>query len=234
MKTYIKKYGKPRIVYLDRHSTYKSQREATIEEQLKNEEPMSQFGRALKELGIKVIHAYSPQAKGRIELSFRTHQNRLIKKMRLAKINTMEEANKFLREYYLPKHNKKFCVRPAKEYDMHMPLSEGQNLSNILAIKKERVVRNDYTVAYERRLYQLDTVLALKGRKVSIVEKLNLKMRIEYKGEPIKYAKINLKLRSKEFDGMQTEKVVRFVRKTKYKPGRNHFWNTGDLFQAQI
>jgi transposase len=234
MKTYIKKYGKPRIVYLDRHSTYKSQREATIEEQLRNEEPMSQFERALKELGIEVIHAYSPQAKGRIERSFRTHQDRLIKEMRLANINTMEEANKFLREYYLPKHNRKFCARPAKEDDMHMPLSEGQDLSNILAIKTDRVVRNDYTVAYERNLYQLDTVLALKGRKVSIVEKLNSKMRIEYKREPIKYSKINLKLKSKEFDGIQTEKVVRFVRKTKYKPDRNHPWNSGGSFQAYI
>lgn len=234
MKTYIKKYGKPRTVYLDRHSTYKSQKEATIEEQLRNEEPMSQFERALKELGIEVIHANSPQAKGRIERSFRTHQDRLIKEMRLGKINTMEEANKFLREYYLPKHNRKFCVRAAKEDDMHMPLSEGQDLNNILAIKTGRVVRNDYTVAYERGLYQLDTVLALKGRKVCILEKLNSGMRIEYKGEPIKYSKINLKLRPKELDYLQTEKVVRLVRKTKYKPGRNHPWNSGDSFHAYI
>jgi transposase len=234
MKTYIKKYGKPRIVYLDRHSTYKSQKEATIEEQLRNEKPMSQFERALKELGIEVIHANSPQAKGRIERSFRTHQDRLIKEMRLAKINTMEEANKFLREYYLPKHNRKFCVRPVKDDDMHMPLSEGQDLNNILAIKTDRIVRNDYTVAYERSLYQLDTVLALKGRKVSIVEKLNSKMRIEYKVEPIKYSKIDMKLRTKEVDDFKSEKVVRLARKTKHKPGRHHPWNSGDSFQAYI
>jgi len=234
MKTYIKKYGKPRIVYLDRHSTYKSQKEATIEEQLRNEKPMSQFERALKELGIDVIHANSPQAKGRVERSFRTHQDRLIKEMRLAKINTMEEANKFLREYYLPKHNRKFCVRPAKEDDMHMPLGEEQDLNNVLAIKTDRVVRNDYTVAYEHKLYQLYTRLALKGRKVKIVEKLNLKMHVEYKGEPIKYSKIDLKLRKKEIDDFETEKVVRLVRKTKYKPGRNHPWNSGDSFNAYI
>lgn len=234
MKEYIKKYGKPRIVYLDRHSTYKSQKEATIEEQLRNEEPMSQFERALKELGIEVIHANSPQAKGRIERSFRTHQDRLIKEMRLAKINTIDEANKFLKEYYLPKHNRKFCVRPAKEDDMHMPVSEEQNLNNILAIKTDRTVRNDYTIAYEHNLYQLYTDLALKGRKVKVVEKLNLKMHIEYKGESIKYSKIDLKLRAKEIDDFQSEKVVRLVRKTKYKPGRNHPWKSGDVFQAYI
>ena len=234
MKEYIKKYGKPRIVYLDKHSTYKSPREATIEEQLRNEKPMSQFERALKELGIEVIHANSPQAKGRIERSFRTHQDRLIKEMRLAKINTMEEANKFLKEYYLPKHNRKFSIRPVNEDDMHMPVSEEQNLNNILAIKTDRVVRNDYTIAYEHNLYQLYTNLALKGRKVKVVEKLNLKMHIEYKGESIKYSKIDLKLRTKEIDDFQSEKVVRLVRKTKYKPGRNHPWRSGDAFQAYI
>lgn len=234
MKEYIKKYGKPRIVYLDKHSTYKSPKEATIEEQLRNEEPMSQFERALKELAIEVIHANSPQAKGRIERSFRTHQDRLIKEMRLAKVNTMEEANKFLREYYLPKHNRKFCVRAVKEDDMHMPVSEEQNLNNILAIKTDRVVRNDYTIAYEHNLYQLYTNLALKGRKVKVVEKLNLKMHIEYKGESIKYSKIDLKLRVKEIDDFQSEKVVRLVRKIKYKPGKNHPWRSGDAFQAYI
>jgi predicted DNA-binding protein (UPF0251 family) len=234
MKKYIKKYGMPRKVYLDRHSTYKSQREATIEEQLKGEEPMSQFERALKELGIEVIHAYSPQAKGRIERSFRTHQDRLIKEMRLAKINTKEEANKFLREYYLPKHNKKFCVLPAKDEDVHMELRKEQDLNKVLAINTERTVRNDYTIAHDGNLYQLKTRYGIKGRKVMVSEKLNGKMSVDYKGERIKFSKIDLQLRKEELCKAKSEKVVRIARKTSHKPAKSHPWVTGDNWQVAL
>jgi len=234
LKKYIKKYGIPKIVYLDRHSTYKSQREATIEEQLKNEKPMSQFERACKELGIEVIHAYSPQAKGRIERSFKTHQDRLVKEMRLANICTKEEANKFLKEYYLPKHNKKFCVLPAKEEDMHMQLREEHNLNKTLVIRTERTVKNDYTIAHENNLYQLATSHALKGRKVMVIEKLNLKMSVEYKGENVKFTKIDLNRRKLGFERVRSEKVVRRVKRSVHKPAKNHPWITGDSWQAVI
>jgi len=234
LKKYIKRYGVPKIVYLDRHSTYKSQREATIEEQLQGKEPMSQFERAMKELGIEAIHAYSPQAKGRIERSFKTHQDRLVKEMRLQNIKTMEEANKFLREYYLPKHNRKFCVKAAKEEDAHMKLRPEQDLNKILVIKTERTVRNDYTVAYEGALYQLKTDLALKGRKVLICENLNGKMFVEHKGERITCSEIPVKQLRKYVDEFEIEKVVRKVGRSKIKPARNHPWVTGDSWQAVL
>ncbi|MBN2753547.1 MAG: hypothetical protein JXR81_01640, partial [Candidatus Goldbacteria bacterium] len=224
----------PKTVYLDRHATYKSKREATIEEQLKGEEPMSQFERVLKELGIEVIHAYSPQAKGRIERSFRTHQDRLVKEMRLQNINTMEEANRFLREYYLPKHNRKFCVKPINEEDTHMELRPEQDLNKILVIKTERTVRNDYTMAYEGKLYQLKTDLALKGRKVLICEALNGKMFIEYKGSRIAYSEIHIKQLRKYENEFEIEKVVRKVGRSKIRPARNHPWLTGDSWQAVL
>ena len=234
LKKYIKKYGIPKIVYLDRHSTYTAQREATIEEQLKNEKPMSQFERACKELGIEVIHAYSPQAKGRIERSFKTHQDRLVKEMRLANICTKEEANKFLKEYYLPKHNKKFCVLPAKEEDVHMQLRIEHNLNKVLVIRTERTVKNDYTIAYENNLYQLATSRALKGRKVMVVEKLNFKMSVEYKGDNVKFSKIDLNQRRLELEKVKPEKVVRRAKRSIYKPAKNHPWITGDSWQAVI
>lgn len=234
LKKYIKKYGIPKIVYLDRHSTYKSQREATIEEQLKNEKPMSQFERACKELGIEVIHAYSPQAKGRIERSFKTHQDRLVKEMRLANICTKEEANKFLKEYYLPKHNRKFSVLPAKEEDVHMQLREEHNLDKVLVIRTERTVKNDYTIAHDNNLYQLTASRALKGRKVTVIEKLNLQMSVEYKGENIRFSKIDLKQMIMESERMKPEKVVRKVIKRGHKPAKNHPWITGDSWQAVI
>ena len=234
IKKYIKRYGVPKIVYLDRHSTYKSHREATIAEQLQGKKPMSQFERAMIELGIEVIHAYSPQAKGRIERSFKTHQDRLVKEMRLQNIKTMEEANKFLREYYLPKHNRKFCVKPAKEEDVHMVLRPEQDLNKILVIKTERTVRNDYTVAYEGALYQLKTDLALKGRKVLICENLNGKMFVEYKGSRITCSEIPVKQLRKYVDEFEIEKVVRKVGRSKIRPARNHPWVTGDSWQAVL
>jgi transposase len=104
-KRYIRKRGLPLQVYLDGHSTYKSTAKPTIEEQLEGVEPLSEFERALKELGVEVSHAHSPQAKGRIERLFRTFQDRVIKEMRLRGIKTIEEGNKFL-EAYLPIYNK--------------------------------------------------------------------------------------------------------------------------------
>jgi len=234
LKKYIKRYGVPKIVYLDRHSTYKSPREATTEEQLQGKEPMSQFERAMNELGIEVIHAYSPQAKGRIERSFRTHQDRLVKEMRLQNIKTMKEANRFLREYYLPKHNRKFCVKPAGEENLHMALRPEHNLNKVLAIKTERTVKNDYTIAYERGLYQLKTNFALKGRKVLICEALNGKIFVEYNGLKLKCFKIHLKPFKKTLDEFESEKVVRKVRRSKNKPAKNHPWVNGDSWQAVL
>jgi len=118
---YIEKYGMPQSVYLDRHSTYKSTAKPTIEEELSGRDPQSQFERALSELTVKVRHAGSPQAKGRIERLFRTFQDRLVKDMRLEGIKTKEEANRFIDNGYLKKHNEKFCNDPAKEADLHRP-----------------------------------------------------------------------------------------------------------------
>ena len=80
-------------VYLDKHTTYKSTAKQTIQDKLDQVEPLSQFERALKELGVEVLHAHSPQAKGRIERLFRTFQDRVVKEMRLRGIRTLEEAN---------------------------------------------------------------------------------------------------------------------------------------------
>lgn len=234
LKRYIKKYGIPRIIYLDRHSTYKSQREATIEEQLKNEKPMSQFERACRELGIEVVHAWSPQAKGRIERSFKTHQDRLVKEMRLANVCTMEDANKFLDSYYMPKHNKKFSVAPASNEDMHVPLRDEHNMDKALMIRTERTVRNDYTISHDGSLYQLTTRQPLKGKKVLVLEKLNLKMKIEYKGEEVGFKKINKPIKVEVEEEMPREKVVRKARIRCRKPIKSHPWLTGDNWVVNL
>ena len=118
---YVKMYGLPISVYLDRHTTYKSSKKLTEWEEVAGIESLSQFERALKELGVEVIHAMSPQAKGRVERLFGVLQDRLVKEMRLRGIKTKDEANAFLEEY-LSRHNERFRVCPANEADAHVRL----------------------------------------------------------------------------------------------------------------
>jgi len=184
-REYVKKYGFPQSVYLDQHSTYKSPHQAKEED--RNNMPMSQFERALRELGVKVIHANSPQAKGRVERLFGTLQDRLVKEMRLRGIQIKEEANVFLRSY-LPTFNKKFRVPAAKKADLHMPLPKGLDLDDFLCIKTNRVARNDNTVSLNGRLFQIqESVGALY---VEIQERLNGALHIKADGKSLKYTEI--------------------------------------------
>lgn len=163
-RRYIKKHGIPVSVYLDKHTTYKSPKKAAIRDV---EGPLSQFERAMQEVGVRVIHAHSPQAKGRVERLFRTLQDRLIKEMRLRGIKSIDEANRFLKDY-LPRYNRKFAVSAKEKADLHREIPKDIKLDHILCLKTERVVRNDATVAYNSKLYQLKD--RVKTAKVVVVE----------------------------------------------------------------
>jgi transposase len=186
-KHYIRRHGIPMSVYLDKHTTYKSPSEPTIAEQLEGRGPQSQFERALSELGVEVIHANSPQAKGRIERLFGTFQDRLIKEMRLAGIKTLQEANRFL-EGYLPIYNRRFSVSAVGESDLHRPIPPGLDLKGVLCIKTQRALRNDFTVAHHGGLYQVhDNV---RTSWVGVQERLDGTMRITHQGRSLRYEPI--------------------------------------------
>jgi len=184
---YIKKYGIPVSIYLDKHTTYKSTKKQSIEEELANVEPLSQFARAVKELGVKVIYADSPQAKGRIERLFNTFQDRVIKEMRLKGVKTIEEGNAFLK-HYLPVYGRRFAVKPANDTDLHRPLSKGISLDKVLCIKTPRVLRNDYTVAHNAKLYQVED--SLNAKDVIVEERVDGSMLITYKGASVRFKEI--------------------------------------------
>ena len=187
LKRYIKCNGIPHSIYLDRHTTYKSTKKPTIEDQLNNREFLSQFERAAKELGIRIIHANSPQAKGRIERSFKTDQDRLVKEMRLKNIITIKQANEFLKSYW-PKHNRRFAVKPFKQGNMHRPVPKGMDLDAILCRKTEHPLRNDFTIVHDKKLYQiLDRTV---GKKLTVEERINGAVYITYKGSRLKYKQI--------------------------------------------
>ena len=139
-KKYILEKGKPKSVYLDKFSTYKINHKSAVD----NTELMTQFQRAMKDLGINPIPANSPQAKGRIERLFDTLQDRLVKEMRLAKINNPDAGNKFLVDVFMPKFNKRFSVIPTKEGDLHESLTneDKKNLNRIFSIQSTRTINN--------------------------------------------------------------------------------------------
>jgi len=187
-KRYVRRYGLPISVYLDRHTTYKSPRKLTVAEELAGVgEPLSQFERALDELGVEVIHAHSPQAKGRIERLFETLQDRLVKEMRLRAITTKTAANEFLQEY-LPQYNRRFGVTPVNSTDVHVKLGRDVNLDRCLCLKTDRTVRNDHTVAHDGKLYQITQPVLT--RKVIVEERIDGSVHISAGGVGLKYREL--------------------------------------------
>ena len=184
LKRYIKRYGLPMSLYLDKHTTYKSNGKLTVEDELNNREKLSQLERAAKELGIDIIHANSPQAKGRIERVFKTYQDRLIKEMRLRNISTIKEANRFLGSF-IPKHNRRFSIKPIKEGDLHRPLSKNIDLDTMLCIKEQRILRNDFTILYNKELYQVLDKCA--GKVIHVQERINGSIQLYYKDRKLSY-----------------------------------------------
>lgn len=142
-KSYCERFGIPQSTYTDRHKVYKAEKEGHH----------TDFSRAMECLGVKMIYAKSPQAKGRVERANRTLQDRLVKAMRLKKISTLSEANDFLEEEFLDEFNAQFA-HPKDLPDVHRSL-KGYDVKNVFCFQQERVVRNDYTIQFERRFIQL-------------------------------------------------------------------------------
>jgi hypothetical protein len=214
-KRYAKKYGLPHSVYIDKHSTYKSTGEPSIEDQLNNREPLTQVGRALEELGVDVIFADSPQAKGRVERNFETFQDRLIKEMRLRNIRKIPQANSFLK-YYLSVFDRRFSVEPIEDANLHRPIPKGIDLDAVLCIKKDHPLRNDFTVVHDKRLYQV--LERTNAKKVTVEERINGRMFITYKSKALRYKEIAHRLKKKE----KPKYIFARVRKERYRPSKSH------------
>jgi len=168
---YVLTHGKPLAIYLDRFSTYKINHKSATD----NQELMTQFGRATNELGIELITAYSPEAKGRVERLFGTLQDRLVREMRLENINMQGDGNVYLEEIYIHKFNSRFSVQPTKEGDLHKPLTDAdrKNLNRIFSIQSTRKINNDFTIQFKNKWYQLSEIqpTTIRPRETVVVEK---------------------------------------------------------------
>jgi transposase len=183
---YVERNGRPAEVYTDRDSMFAvPPQPGESEAQRRQADRLTQIGRALRELGIHWIAAYSPQAKGRVERSFGTDQDRLVKHLRLAKVKSMQTANEFLEKEYWPEWNERFAQRPAAAVDLHRPLTPQLDLASALSHVESRVIGNDYTISFAGRRFQIarqDAVAGMKRQSVRVELRLEGSLKARYEG----------------------------------------------------
>jgi transposase len=152
---WIERYGVPLALYTDRKNVFVTDREPTLEEQLAGQEPKTAFGKACDKLGIEIITAYSPQAKGRVERNHGVYQDRLVKEFALRGITTLHSANKLLANRFVDELNAKFAKVPQSNEDFHQPLPKGLALEDVFCFEELRSVQNDWCVRHQNRHYQI-------------------------------------------------------------------------------
>lgn len=191
LRAWVERYGVPQALYVDWKNLY--QRPATGQERLRGEEPITQFGRICAQLGIELIAANSPQAKGRVERVHGTHQDRLVKKLRRKEVTTHAAANAYLEGEYLPEHNRRFARVAARREDYHRRAPGGAELEKIFRLESERVISDDWVVRYENRFFQLapqSRNYAPARAKVVVCEGPEGRVGIEYRGRAVPWREI--------------------------------------------
>lgn len=219
---WIKRYGIPRALYVDKKNVYVTPRAATRAEQLRGERPLTHFGKACKKLGIQIVPARSPQAKGRVERKNGVHQDRLVKELQLENIKDKDQANQFLVDTYLDGINKRFQVTAKSSVDFHRPVPEGLDLRTVFCLEEERQVNNDWTVRYQNQFFQItkaNKILPRRGEKIMISEWLDDSLHMMYKGAELKYQELPAPP-SKPV----AEKVTKRQPPKKYIPPADHPW----------
>jgi len=184
-------HGVPLSLYVDRDSIYRCERVATPAEQIAGQEPLTQFGRAMAALNVELILANSPQAKGRVERRNGLFQDRLVKALRLAEINDLEQANAFLKATFLPQLNRRFNVPAASPADVHRP--RARNLDEVLSWEHDRIVRKDWTLVWEGRWFQIPAEhekLSLPGRSIIVRQLRGGDLQLVYEGRKLTWTEL--------------------------------------------
>ena len=188
LEGWVRKHGLPASLYVDRDSIYRCEGQPSLAEQLAGKEPQTQFGRAMQALGVELILANSPQAKGRVERMNGTLQDRLVKELRLAGINDLESANRFLDGKYLRAFHRQFGRAAASAVDVHRAVP--RNLNEVLSWEEQRVVQGDWTVTCQGQRYQLDRqheALSLVRRKVIVRTLRNGRVQLVHRGRQLQW-----------------------------------------------
>lgn len=221
---YFLTLGKPRSIYLDKLRTYYNNLASAPDD----EEMLTQFQRAMRELSIEPIAAHSPQAKGRIERLFKTFQDRLIKELRLSNISDIKTANRFLEQEFLPWFNGKYPVQPTKKSNLHRKLTqkEKKHLPVILSRQSQRAVHNDFTIRFNNQWYQFlkdQPATILPKDKVLIEERLDGSIWIRLRGRYLNYKVLPAKPQKQNNQSWVIAASQKKERKP-YKPPKDHPW----------
>ena len=190
LRAWIEAYGIPRALYTDWKNVYV--RPPTEEERLTQAEPLTQFGRMCAHLGIRIIPASSPQAKGRIERNHGTHQDRLVKKLRRRGVADLAAANAFLETEYWREHNQRFACSPASPDDFHVAIPRGVRLDTVFRLEQKRTVSNDWVVRYDSRYFQLERQSHHPPARsvVQVLEDAAGQLEIRYRGRRMSWTEI--------------------------------------------
>lgn len=194
LELYVQRFSRPRAFYTDKASLFqtaeKTKRGESKEGRDRKELPPTQIGRALNELGITWIAAHSAQAKGRVERSFRTDQDRLVKDLRMANVTTLNQANQYLETEFLPWWQKNLTVEPRDSEDAHRPLEKGHDLPAILSHVESRIVKTDYTFQFEGQRYVIeraDIRTGLRGAAVRIEKRRDGTIAVRFEQTYLRY-----------------------------------------------
>jgi transposase len=223
LRAWIEKYGVPSALYTDWKNVYK--RKATSAEQLRGEVPVTQFGRMCQKLGIGIIAASSPQAKGRVERIHGVHQDRLIKKLRRKKIDSYEATNEYLEKEYLPEHNRRFARPAAQPEDYHRRKPTARELRQIFRLETERTISNDWVIRYDGRFLQLRPGQRRYGptqSKALVCEWEQGAIEVYYRGERVAFIELQEPIR-KPVQPNPPAARASVVRKAKH----DHPWRQG-------
>jgi transposase len=223
LRVWMEKYGVPRAVYTDWKNVYK--RKASAGEQLRGEVPFTQFGRMCHKLGIRIIAASSPQAKGRVERNHGIHQDRLIKKLRRKGIGNYEAANQYLENEYLPQHNRRFTRPAAKPENYHGGKWRGGELHQIFRLETERRIANDWVIQHQGHCLQLHPGRQRYGptkSKALVCEWEDGTMEVYYRGERIGFTELKEPKRRVSLPIAPVPRAI-VVR----KPKEDHPWRKG-------
>ena len=228
LRAWVERYGVPLALYVDWKNLY--QRCATAQERLRGEEPITQFGRMCQKLGIELIAASSPQAKGRVERVHGTHQDRLVKKLRRKKITTHAQANAYLEAEYLPEHNRRFARAVSQPQDYHRRASCAAELDKIFRLESERTISDDWVVRYDNRFFQLEAQsrnYAPARGKVRVCEGRRGSLAIEYRGHAVPWQEIQPPVKPVSDHQTTSSTTVPSPMKRKWVPPPDHPWRQG-------
>ncbi len=225
---WIDLYGIPQSLYTDKKNVYVVDEKTREKAADSGAEVFTQFGRACRQLGIKIITAHSPEAKGRVERNHGTYQDRLVKEFRLAEINTIDAGNEFLQPGYCEQLNQKFSVAPRSAVDFHRS-AKGYDLASIFCIEEERSLSADWIVRFENQFFQLQPSrkTAVANGKVRVRRYLDGQLHFWYAQRDLAYTLLPERPKAKTVVKVKNKNRRRAVTiMEQYVPPTNHAWRS--------